>query len=39
VLIEDYVHGLAKHITILAVTFISYAAMAAGVYALIRLAL
>ena len=30
VLIEDYVHGLAKHITILAVTFISYAAMAAG---------
>jgi len=39
VLIEDYVHGLAKHIAILAVTFISYAAMAAGVYALIRLAL
>ena len=39
VLIEDYVHGHARQVLILAVTFISYAAMAAGVYALIRLAL
>ncbi|WP_163849025.1 succinate dehydrogenase, hydrophobic membrane anchor protein [Pseudooceanicola aestuarii] len=37
--IEDYVHGLAGRLTIIAVTCLSYAIAAVGVYALIRLAL
>ena len=39
VLIEDYVHGMARKITIIIVTLISYAAMATGLFALARLAL
>jgi len=39
VMIEDYVHGLARKVTILAVYCLSYAAMAAGVFAIARLAL
>lgn len=39
IMIEDYVHGIAQRIAILITTFISYAAAAAGVYALIRLAI
>ncbi|MGC3939162.1 succinate dehydrogenase, hydrophobic membrane anchor protein [Roseobacter sp. EG26] len=38
-LIEDYVHGLAQKITIVAMTCLSYAAMAVGLYAIVRLAL
>lgn len=38
-LIEDYVHGLAQKIAIVAMTCISYAAMAVGLYAIVRLAL
>ncbi|MGD9293473.1 MAG: succinate dehydrogenase, hydrophobic membrane anchor protein [Roseobacter sp.] len=38
-LIEDYVHGVAQKITMIAMTCISYAAMAFGLYAVIRLAL
>ena len=38
-LIEDYVHGLAQKITIVVMTCISYAAMAVGLYAIVRLAL
>ncbi len=38
-LIEDYVHGVAQKIAIIAMTCISYAAMAFGLYAVIRLAL
>ncbi|WP_300035986.1 succinate dehydrogenase, hydrophobic membrane anchor protein [uncultured Roseobacter sp.] len=38
-LIEDYVHGLAQKITIIATTCLSYAAMATGLYAIVRLAL
>ncbi|MEM7488266.1 MAG: succinate dehydrogenase, hydrophobic membrane anchor protein [Pseudomonadota bacterium] len=39
VLIEDYVHGTARKVAIVATTCLSYAAAIAGVYALIRLAL
>ena len=39
ILIEDYVHGLAQKIAIIAMTCLSYAAMAVGLYAIIRLAL
>ncbi|KFI31410.1 succinate dehydrogenase, hydrophobic membrane anchor protein [Haematobacter massiliensis] len=39
IMIEDYTDGNARKILILLSTFISYAAAAAGVYALIRLAL
>ena len=39
VLIEDYVHGMARKITIIIVTLISYAAMATGLFALARMAL
>lgn len=38
-LIEDYVHGLAQKIAIIVMACLSYAAMAVGLYALIRLAL
>ncbi|HEY9038700.1 MAG TPA: succinate dehydrogenase, hydrophobic membrane anchor protein [Roseovarius sp.] len=39
VMIEDYVHGLARKVTILLVYCLSYAAMAVGVFAIARLAL
>lgn len=39
VLIEDYVHGVAQKVAILVMTFVSYGAMAFGLYAIIRLAL
>ena len=39
ILIEDYTHGLTRTALILAMTCLSYAAAATGVYALIRLAL
>ena len=38
-MIEDYSHGTARHVAIIAVTCISYAAIAAGLFALVRLAL
>lgn len=38
-LIEDYVHGLAQKITIIAVTCLSYGAAAVGVFAIAKLAL
>ena len=38
-LIEDYVHGVAQKVAIVAMTCVSYAAMAVGLYAIIRLAL
>ena len=38
-LIEDYVHGLARKVLIIAMICLSYAAAAAGVFAVIRLAL
>ena len=37
--IEDYMHGAAREYTIIATTCISYAAAAAGLFALARLAL
>lgn len=39
VLIEDYVHGLAQKVAIVAMTCLSYGALAVGLYALVRLAL
>lgn len=39
VAIEDYVHGLAGKLAIVAVTALSYAMMAAGVFAVAKLAL
>ncbi|MGB7241356.1 MAG: succinate dehydrogenase, hydrophobic membrane anchor protein [Sulfitobacter sp.] len=39
IMIEDYVHGLAQKVAIIAMTCISYAAAATGLYALVRLAL
>ncbi|GIT91285.1 succinate dehydrogenase [Jannaschia pagri] len=39
VLIEDYVHGTARKVSIVATTCLSYAGALAGVYALARLAL
>ena len=38
-LIEDYVHGLARKVAIIAMICLSYALMAAGLLAVIRLAL
>jgi succinate dehydrogenase / fumarate reductase membrane anchor subunit len=38
-LLEDYVHGLAQKISIIAMTCISYGAAAIGIFALARLAL
>lgn len=38
-LIEDYVHGLAQKVAIVVMTCVSYAAMAVGLYAIVRLAL
>lgn len=38
-LIEDYVHGMAQKIAMITMTCVSYAAMAVGLYAVIRLAL
>ncbi|WP_227268911.1 succinate dehydrogenase, hydrophobic membrane anchor protein [Roseobacter weihaiensis] len=38
-LIEDYVHGVAQKIAIAVMTYLSYAAMAVGLYAVVRLAL
>ena len=38
-LIEDYVHGMAQKVALVAMTCISYAAIAFGLYAVIRLAL
>lgn len=37
--IEDYMHGQTRHLTIVAVTCLSYGAMAYGLFALVRLAL
>lgn len=39
VMIEDYAQGAARRIAIIAVTCLSYAAIATGLFALIRLAL
>lgn len=39
VLIEDYVHGLARKALIIGMTCLSYAAAATGVFALARIAL
>jgi len=39
VLIEDYVHGDARHWAIIAMVCLSYAAIATGLFALVRLAL
>ncbi|WOI56910.1 succinate dehydrogenase, hydrophobic membrane anchor protein [Palleronia sp. LCG004] len=39
VMIEDYCQGIVRHALIIAVTCISYAALAAGLFALVRLAL
>ena len=39
VLIEDYVHGLSQKVAIILMTCLSYGAAAAGVFAIIRLAL
>ncbi|MEQ6202338.1 succinate dehydrogenase, hydrophobic membrane anchor protein [Sulfitobacter sp. HNIBRBA2951] len=38
-LLEDYVHGLAQKIAIIAMTCISYGAAAIGIFAIARLAL
>lgn len=39
VLIEDYVHGLARKVTIIAMICLSYAAAATGIFAIARIAL
>jgi succinate dehydrogenase / fumarate reductase membrane anchor subunit len=39
VMLEDYVHGLAGKIAIVVMTCLSYAIAAAGVFAIVRLAL
>ena len=39
VLIEDYVHGASQKVLILGMTCLSYAAAAAGVFAVLRIAL
>ena len=39
VLLEDYVHGTARKISILVMTCLSYAAMLIGLYAIIKIAL
>jgi succinate dehydrogenase / fumarate reductase membrane anchor subunit len=38
-LIEDYVHGMAEKVAIIAMTCLSYGAIAVGVFAIARLAL
>ncbi len=38
-LIEDYTHGLTRHVLIIAMICLSYAAAATGVFAVARLAL
>lgn len=38
-LIEDYVHGFARKVLIVAMICLSYAAIATGLYALVKLAL
>ncbi len=38
-LIEDYVHGIAQKIAMIAMTCVSYAAMGFGLYAIVKLAL
>ena len=38
-LIEDYVHGLSQKVAIVAMTCVSYAAMAVGLYSIVILAL
>lgn len=39
VLIEDYVHGTAQKITLILLSCVSYALMAAGVFAVLKIAL
>ncbi|MCZ4354223.1 succinate dehydrogenase, hydrophobic membrane anchor protein [Roseovarius aestuarii] len=39
VLIEDYVHGTAQKVSIIALTCLSYAAMATGLFAIAKIAL
>lgn len=39
VAIEDYTHGLTRHLAIVAAVCLSYGAMAVGLFALVRLAL
>ncbi len=39
VMIEDYAQGMARRVAIIAVTCVSYACIATGLFALIRLAL
>ena len=39
VAIEDYTHGMTRHVLIIGVTCISYAAIATGLFALARMAL
>jgi succinate dehydrogenase / fumarate reductase membrane anchor subunit len=39
VLLEDYVHGTARKISILFMTCLSYAAMLIGLYAIVKIAL
>lgn len=39
VLIEDYVHGMARKVWIIAMICLSYAAIGTGLFALVRLAL
>lgn len=39
VLIEDYVHGLARKVAIIAMICLSYAAAATGIFAIARIAL
>lgn len=39
VLLEDYVHGTARKVSILVMTCLSYAAMLIGLYAILKIAL
>jgi succinate dehydrogenase / fumarate reductase, membrane anchor subunit len=39
VMIEDYVHGAARKVLVVGTAFLSYAAIATGLFALIRMAL
>lgn len=39
IMIEDYAHGLTRKLLIIGTTCLSYAAIATGLYALVRLAL
>jgi len=38
-MIEDYVHGLTREVTIIGISLFSYLLIAFGLYALVRLAL